>query len=224
MPRAGLEPARLAAWVPKTHVTACYTTSAVALHASIRDPPTSNQGPCLRFGDLCDLNERPATAPTHFPESPHKRAVLSALPVTARRPSAEKTTLKMKLPCPSRRRSSRPLSTSQTRSRLSGPPPLGWSPLPLSKRRPSGAKDTLQTTPGCPWNLRISLPEQASHRRIDASTPPEATRRPSGEKATAVTFSPCPTHLCSSSPLSTSQIRTVPSSLPEAARRPSRDT
>ena len=78
--------------------------------------------------------------------------------------------------CPSNRRSSAPVFTSE---RMATP-----NRLADKARRPSGEKATPKTSPACPSKRRTSLPVSASQSRIVSSPSgkplPERASRPSG--------------------------------------------
>src|SRR5215813_6489991 len=118
----------------------------------------------------------------------------------------------MLLSCPSKRRSSAPLSMSQSRSVLS---------LEAEMTRRASSTATELTPSPCPSRRCSSAPVSKSQIRRVLSFEAEMTRRPSST-ATALTLSPCPSRQRSCDPVSRSHSRTVLSLWPhETTREPS---
>src|SRR3990172_6566691 len=139
--------------------------------------------------------------------------VLSALPVSANRPSGEKQTDRTPPECPTSLRTIRPLETSNRVAAL--------SQLPVSAKRPSGEKLTERISFLAPVNRCTILPLATSHRIAVLSALPVSARRPSGEKQTDRTPSECPFSARTIRPLETSHRMAVLSQLPVSTNRPS---
>jgi hypothetical protein len=140
-----------------------------------------------------------------------RRAAGTVLPQLARWPSGEKTTAATGSACPSNRRSTVPVRTSQSRTVRSA--------LAESSRLPSGDTARSYTAPPWPCNWRSSRPLSWSQRWTTGSSAQlVATARRAGTKATAKTSPPWPANRRSSLPVRTSH-RAAVLSLPAVKDR-----
>src|SRR5262245_4216683 len=149
----------------------------------------------------------------------HSLTVPSSLAEASCLPPGEKDTATTGPRCPTKRLTSSPVPTSQSRRAFSsgfGPP------QPAKADRPSGENATQRTQVFCRAKRRTSLPLATSHNRTYPSRLPDNTRSPCGDVATLATsvagMAKQDSSSWRSSPVRHS--RTVPSAPPETARLP----